>query len=48
MRIMSITVGQFLSLINFHPQAKKDKGSRALSAMVPYIYIVLKVLFIAK
>jgi hypothetical protein len=48
MRILSITVGQSLSLINFHPQAKKDKGFIALSAMVPYIYIILKVLFIAK
>jgi len=45
---MSITVRHSLSLINFYPQAKKDKGSIALSAMVPYIYIVLKVLFIAK
>jgi len=48
MRIMNITVGQSLSLINFHPQAKKDKGSIALSAMAPYICIVLKALFIAK
>jgi len=45
---MSITVGQSLSLINFHLQAKKDKGSTALSAMVPHIYIVLKVLFTAE
>jgi hypothetical protein len=48
MRIMNITVGHSQSLINFHPQAKKDKDSIALSAMAPYIYIILMVLFIAK